>query len=178
MRHMVAALLLVLTLATPAVCQTQITSGVIQGTVADATGGAIPGASVEIKNLDTNINERRTTDNDGRFVAVQLQPGRYSVTITMNGFATFVPDGIELTVGQNVTLLPRLAVSAIQQTVTVTGTPTVDTTRSGIASTLDEKVVGTLPILGRKFEDFLTLTPGVSVVQGPDGDEISFAGQR
>ena len=60
----------------------------------------------------------------------------------------------------------------------MSGTPVVETTRSGVASTLDERVVGTLPILGRKFEDLLTLTAGVSVVQGPDGDEISFAGQR
>ena len=46
------------------------------------------------------------------------------------------------------------------------------------SSTLNETTIGTTPILGRKFEDLLTLTPGVSIVQGPDGDEITFAGQR
>src|SRR5437879_6796658 len=46
------------------------------------------------------------------------------------------------------------------------------------SSTLNERSVSSLPILGRKFEDFLTLTPGVSITQGPDGDEINFAGQR
>src|SRR5206468_10460979 len=45
-------------------------------------------------------------------------------------------------------------------------------------STLDETTIESTPILGRKFEDLLTLTPGVSIVQGPDGDEITFAGQR
>ncbi len=178
MRHIGAAAFFLMALASPVLGQTQITSGVIQGTVMDGTGAALPGAAIEIKNLDTNTIERRTTDGDGRFVALQLPPGRYTVTVQLKGFSTLVQDGVVLTVGQSINLLQRLAVSAVAETVTVTGTPTIETTRSGVATTLDEKVVSTLPILGRKFEDFLTLTPGVSVVQGPDGDEISFAGQR
>ena len=54
----------------------------------------------------------------------------------------------------------------------------VESTRTASANTLNELTVETTPILGRKFEDLLTLTPGVSIVQGPDGDEITFAGQR
>ena len=175
-----SALLLTLALTFPgsSMAQTQSTAGAIQGTVTDATGGALPGTMVAIRNVDTNATESRTTDQAGRFVALQLPPGRYTVTFTLQGFSTLVQDGVVLTVGQTITLMPRLAVSTVQQTVTVTGTPTVETTRSGVASTLDERVISTLPILGRKFEDFLTLTPGVSVVQGPDGDEISFAGQK
>jgi hypothetical protein len=170
--------LVCLALSSPALAQTQITTGVIQGTVMDPTGRVLPGVTAEVKNIETNVGETLTTDADGRFVALQLRPGRYTVTLRLAGFATMVQDGVVLTVGQTVNLLPRLTVSAGQQTVTVTGTPTVETTRSGVASTLDERTVGTLPILGRKFEDLLTLTPGVSVVQGPDGDEVSFAGQR
>ena len=152
--------------------EAQIAGGSIQGTVMDATGGALPGASVEIKNIDTNSVERRTTDASGRFFALQLQPGRYTVSISLKGFSNFVQDGIVLTVGQNVNLVPRLAISTLTQTVTVTGTPVVDTTRSGVSSTLEERIIANIPILGRKFEDLLTMTPGVSIVQGPDGDEI------
>jgi hypothetical protein len=141
-------------------------------------GGALPGAIVEVKNLDTNVTSRHTTDAAGRFVALQLPSGNYTVTITLKGFTTVILDGIVLTVGQSINLPTRLNVSTVEQSVTVTGTPIIETTRSGVATTLDERTVSTLPILGRKFEDFLTLTPGVSVVQGPDGDEISFAGQR
>jgi outer membrane receptor for ferrienterochelin and colicin len=54
----------------------------------------------------------------------------------------------------------------------------VESTRTATASTLDQRTIEATPILGRKFEDLLTLTPGVSVVQGPDGDEITFSGQR
>jgi hypothetical protein len=60
----------------------------------------------------------------------------------------------------------------------VSGTPVVETTRTSLATTLNQTTIETTPILGRKFEDLLTLTPGVSVVQGADGDEITFAGQR
>ncbi len=57
-------------------------------------------------------------------------------------------------------------------------TPIIDTSKTAATSLIDETTISTTPILGRKFEDLLTLTPGVSVVQGPDGDEITFAGQR
>jgi hypothetical protein len=167
-----------LAFASSVFAQTQITTGAIQGTVMDATGAVLAGVNVDVKNIDTNITQSRVTDAEGRFIVLQLPTGNYTVTFKLQGFSSVVRDGIVLTVGQTVNLTPRLTVSNVQETVTVTGTPIIETTRSGVASTLDEKVVGTLPILGRKFEDFLTLTPGVAVVQGPDGDEISFAGQR
>src|SRR5262249_41751180 len=72
----------------------------------------------------------------------------------------------------------KMKVSGASEHITITATPVVDTTATQSSSTLNELAVSTTPILGRKFEDLLTLTPGVSIVQGPDGDEINFAGQR
>ena len=119
-----------------------------------------------------------TTDEDGRFAAPQLPSGRYNVTVTKTGFATLVVEKADLTVGQAMNLPLSMKVSSLQETVTITATPTVDTVKTESSTTLNETTVNTTPILGRKFEDLLTLTPGVSVVQGPDGDEITFAGQR
>jgi hypothetical protein len=165
--------------AAVAAAQTQITAGVIQGEVQDATGAVLPGVTVEAQNLETNLVQTRTTDNNGRFVFLQLPPGRqYRVTFRLQGFATFVQDNVVLTVGQAINLNPRMTVSAVQETVTVSGTGGVETSRAAAATTLNQMTVETTPILGRKFEDLLTLTPGVSVVQGPDGDSITFAGQR
>jgi hypothetical protein len=172
-----AAALVVLT-AVPSTAQSQITTGVIQGLVRDTTGAVVPGVTVEALNLETNIALTRTSDGDGRFVFLQLRPGRYKVTLTLAGFGTVVQDGITLTVGQTLNLTTQLSVSAVAEVVTVTGTTVVETTRAAVASTISEATIEGLPILGRKFEDLLTLTPGVSVVQGPDGDEITFAGQR
>src|SRR5947208_1270903 len=171
-------LLVILALALPALPQTQITTGTIQGTVTDANGAIVPGASVEIKNLDTNLTRTLTTDEGGRFVALALPPGPYSVTVTKQGFATAVAEKLDLTVGQALNLPVAMKISQVQERVTITATPTVDTVKTESSTTLNEITVNQTPILGRKFEDLLTLTPGVSIVQGPDGDEITFAGQR
>jgi len=162
----------------PLAAQTQITTGVIQGEVQDATGAVLPGVDVEVRNTETNAVQTRVTDAGGRFVFLQLRPGRYTVSFRLSGFSTMVQEDVILTVGQAVNLNPRLTVSTVQETVTVSGTAGVETTRAAIASTLNQATVETTPILGRKFEDLLTLTPGVSIVQGPDGDSITFAGQR
>jgi len=165
-------------LALTAAAQTQITTGTIQGTVTDANGAVMPGANVEIKNLDTNLSRTLTTDDGGRFVALALSPGRYSVTVSKTGFATAVAEQLDLTVGQALNLPVAMKVSGVEERVTITSTPVVDTVKTESSTTLNETAVNTTPILGRKFEDLLTLTPGVSVVQGPDGDEITFSGQR
>ena len=162
----------------PLVAQTQITTGVIEGAVLDSSGAVLPGVDVTIVNVDTNLTQSRTTGPDGRYVFLQLPPGPYKATFRLSGFGTHVQEGIVLTVGQSVSLNPRLSVGNVSETVTVTGTPVIETTRSAAATTLNQTTIETTPILGRKFEDLLTLTPGVSVVQGADGDEITFAGQR
>jgi hypothetical protein len=177
-RRLAICVFVSLLLAGSAVAQTQITAGTIQGTVLDANGAAVPGANVEVKNLDTNFSRSTTTDEEGRFVALQLPPGPYSVTVTKTGFATMVVPNTTLTVGQALNFPISMKVSSVQETVTITSTPTIDTVKTESSTTLNEQTVNTTPILGRKFEDLLTLTPGVSIVQGPDGDEINFAGQR
>lgn len=158
--------------------QTQSTTGTIQGTVTDQSGAVVPGATVVVKNLDTNLTKNLATDADGRFVFLQLQPGRYSLEVTKQGYAKLLQESLSLTVGQTVNLPLAMKVSSLQETITITGSPTVDTVKTESSTTLNELAVANTPVLGRKFEDLLTLTPGVSITQGPDGDEINFAGQR
>ncbi len=106
--------------AAPAAAQSQITTGVIQGSVADTTGAALPGVTVEARNLDTNLTRTLASDADGRFVFLQLPPGSYRVTFTLAGFATTVQENIQLTVGQSVTMPVTMKVSGVSETVTVT----------------------------------------------------------
>ena len=176
--HLALCLLIFFSSAPPAPAQTQITTGVIQGTVQDEAGAVVPGASVEVRNVETNLTKTLTTDEDGRFVFLQLRPGRYTLTAAKGGYATLAQEEFQLTVGQTASLDLRMKVSQVAETVTVSAVQTVDTATTQTATTIEEKTVANLPVLGRKFEDLLTLTPNVSIVQGPDGDEITFAGQR
>ncbi len=165
-------------LATQLLAQSQITTGVIQGTVVDPSGAVVPGASVTAKNPDTNYSRMLVSDANGRFVFLAMPPGNYQLTISAKGFATVVQQGINLTVGQSVSLSVPVKISSASEQVVVTSTPTLDATKTEASTTLPPIVVATTPVLGRKFEDLLTLTPGVAITQGPDGDEINFAGQR
>src|SRR5687767_13408791 len=121
----------------------------------------------------------RSTDEDGRFVALLLPSGKYTITRAKSGFTTVVVEQADLSVGQTLNLQTvALKVSGVEERVTITAVPTIDITKTESSTNIDETVVTQTPILGRKFEDLLTLTPNVSIVQGPDGDEINFAGQR
>ena len=173
-----ANLILILLLAPAVAAQTQSTTGNIQGTVQDANGDVVPGANVEIKNVDTGLSRSLVTDDAGRFVALALQPGKYSVKVSKQSFSTAEDPNVVLTVGSSLDLVFNLKPGGIDETVTVTATPTVDTVKTEASTTINEQAIATTPILGRKFEDLLTLTPGVSITQGPDGDEINFSGQR
>src|SRR5436190_22778923 len=178
-RHLAIAVAVSLTLTVTASAQMQIATAVIEGLVVDASGAVIPGVDVEVRNDETNLTRSLVSDRDGRFVALQLPPGRYAVTYKLTGFATLVQENIVATIGEAARLTASMKLSGVAETVTVTSkSPTVETTRTAAANTLNEATIATTPILGRKFEDLLTLTPGVSIVQGPDGDEITFAGQR
>jgi hypothetical protein len=172
-------LVLFFSLDRSAAAQTQITTAVVEGVVTDSSGAVLPGVDVELRNAETNLTRNLVTDREGRFAALQLPSGRYTVTFKLAGFATMVQENVIATIGEAVRINPVMKVSSVSETVTVNAeSPTVQTSRTAVASTLDQTTIETTPILGRKFEDLLTLTPGVSVVQGPDGDEINFSGQR
>lgn len=158
--------------------QAQITTGTVQGDVTDERGGSVPGATVEAKNLDTDLIRTETTDNDGHFSFPSLTPGRYTLTISKSGFTTIVQQNVNVTVGGVLTIPVSVKVSSVATQVIVTDVPVIEVTKTESSATLEEAAIATTPVLGRKFEDLLTLTPGVSISQGPDGDEININGQR
>jgi hypothetical protein len=181
MKRMLSALFglaLMLVCPTRSWGQAQITSGTVQGDVSDEKGGSVPDAAIEIKNLDTNFTRTEKTSADGHFAFLNLAPGRYTLTVTKPGFAIVEQQNVNLTVGQAISLSIALKVSAVSERIVVADVPIVETTKTESSSTLSELAVAKTPVLGRKFEDLLTLTPGVSIVQGPDGNEINFNGQR
>ncbi|MEP6536829.1 MAG: TonB-dependent receptor [Bryobacteraceae bacterium] len=159
--------------------QSQATTGSIEGTVSDSSGRSLPNASVSLVNTGTNFTRELATDDEGRFRGLLLPLGSYKITVKAPNFGTLVRDGINLTVGQSISLPLVLSVASTTETVTVSAdAPVIETSRVERSTYIDSQSLKTLPNNGRNFLDFVTLTPGVSIVQGPDGNEISINGQK
>ncbi len=159
--------------------QSQATTGIIRGTVTDASGQPVSGASVVLRNTQTNIARTTTTNERGIFVAALLAVGTYDVAARSPGAAEARHTGVALRLGETVDL--TLQLGAIQlAAIDVTGgaAPVVDPSRVEASTRLLEEVVSGLPNNGRNFLNFTLLTPNVAIVQGPDGDELSVGGQR
>jgi hypothetical protein len=178
-RALLTGLSLLLFVSAPGFSQSQATTGAIEGTVVDESEAVLPGATVSLKNTAINSEKRETTDSAGRFRAVLLPLGPYQITVTLPGFSTLVRDGVTLSLGQTLNLRLPLQISAVQQEIRVTGTaPVVETSRTAGSTLIDENAVQNLPNADHNFLDFTKLTPGVAIVQGPDGDELSINGQK
>ncbi len=158
--------------------QAQATTGIIRGVVVDPNGAPVGGAGVSFHEMQTNFQRSVVVDAAGRFAAPLLPLGTYEVTARAIGFNPVTQKGIVLRVGQSVDL--RLAVLPITlAAVNVEATQVlVDPTKTESADRLPVQAVAGLPNNGRNYLNLTLLTPNVAIVQGPDGDELTVAGQR
>lgn len=159
-----AVLLGVLAVGLPVLAQ--LGTGQIEGAVLDPSGAVIPDAQVTVRNTATGVERSLTSDSAGRYRAIDLQPGIYSVKAEKSGFRSVERTGIEVTVGSTTTADIRLEVAAVAETVTVTeAAPVVDVEKTDVTSTISDTVVTNVPVIGRRWDNYVLLTPGVS----PDG---------
>ena len=164
----------------------QGTTGAMSGFVTDDTGGALPGATVTVREVDTDQKRVLVSDAAGRYRAPQLAPGKYEVTVELPGFRSARLPGLALTVGQESVVNVSLKVGGIDEQVVVTGeTALVNMRQSSVAALVDEKQVRELPLNGRDFSQLTLLQPGVtaspSTQQQVDrgmGTQVSIAGAR
>lgn len=178
-RALISSLVLTLAVSGLALAQSQATTGVIEGTVIDESGGVLPGATVTLLNIGTNFSQIQVTDARGRFRAVLLPLGAYRVSAALDGFSTLVREGIRLTVGSTVNLRMQLRVSAIGEEIVVTDeAPLIETSRIEGSTLINQDTIQGLANNGRNFLELTKLTPGVSIVQGPDGEELTINGQK
>jgi hypothetical protein len=169
----------VLFLTTGVFAQSQATTGLIQGTVVDPNGAVVNGASVVVKNTETGFERTVSSNSDGFFSAPLLPLGKYSITVTASGFSNSVLENVQLSVGQTLTLKVEMKIGGGVTTVDVSAEGVVvETGRTELSTQINERSVENLPINRRDFSRFALLTPGVSIVQGPDGDEITINGQK
>jgi len=138
-------------------------AGTITGTVSDPKGLAISGATVSILNTDTGIERPATTTDAGTYTAAFLQPGHYQITFTKDGFQSVVRKDLSLTVGATLTIDISLAIGTTVAEITVTGeAPVIEPDRTELSQSVSETLAGGLPLNGRRWEQFVLLTPGVT----------------
>jgi hypothetical protein len=175
---LVGAALALVALPVVSGAQSQATTGIIRGVVTDPNGAPVANAQVILHETQTNFTRTLTTDAAGNFTGTLLPLGTYDVTARSVGFAEVKQTGIALSVGETRDL--RLALAAVTlAAVTVEATqPVVDVTQAAAATPLNAAAVTGLPNNGRNYLNLTLLTPNVAIVQGPDGDELTVAGQR
>jgi hypothetical protein len=158
-RLSVFAAALILAYAVPAFAQLQ--GGSITGTVKDEQGGMLPGVVITAQGVDAT--QTFTTDASGEFRFLNLAPGPYTVTATLQGFTTFIRQSVIVAVGKNVELPMALKVAAVAETITVTGeSPVIDTKATGTATNFTSDELTKIPTSRDPFA-LMRSVPGVLV---------------
>jgi len=151
-----SALLLLLALANPVTAQ----EAILTGTVADASGGVLPGVTVTAVHEATGNRFVAVTDERGVY-RVPARVGSYQLTAELQGFTTISRSGIQLLVGQTITLDFQMAVSTIQETVTVNAeAPLLNVASSSLGGNINPEQVQELPVQGRNWMALAMLAPG------------------
>jgi hypothetical protein len=169
MRRLLSVCLLALSCAVwPAVAAAQTST--IAGVVRDASGGVLPGVTVEVAS-PALIEKVRTviTDSEGRYSVVSLRPGTFKVTFTLPGFGMVVREGIELTSDFTANVNAEMKVGTLEETITVTGeSPIVDTQAITQRHVMTRDVLDVLPT-GRNIQAVGIMIPGTTLAVGGGG---------
>ena len=145
----------------------QETSGIIQGTVADAAGAVMAGATVSVVNDNTAYTRSVTTAVDGSYAFTELVPGHYHLKVAKEGFKTQTQQDIDLHVASTVVLNVKLAVGSVSETVIVEANPiAVETTTAALGNITEGAQVRELPLNGLNFIGLALLVPGASTMDG------------
>jgi Carboxypeptidase regulatory-like domain len=168
----------------PAVVAQQ-TNGTIQGTVLDAAGAVVAGASLTVTNDATTYSRTEMSGPNGIYAFTELSPGRYHLKVTKDGFKTEEQRDIDVHVGSTVVVDVKLTVGTVTETLTVEANAVqVDTTSGSLGNVKEGQEVRELPLNGLNFIGLTLLVPGASTQDGFNasakglaaGSDISFSG--
>ena len=160
-RKLGSFMLTALACAVAAHAQSSQTSGAIRGTVRARQGGAVAGAKVTARNLETGLTRSAVADASGAYVLGLLPVGPYEVRVEAQGFREGVERNLRVTLAEAVALNFSLDASEASATVEVTAQASqVDPTSVNTVSSIDEKLIAAVPLNGRNFTDLVQLTPG------------------
>jgi hypothetical protein len=178
-------LLACLAIAAPLAAQTPTaTTGVVTGVITDASGGVLPGVTVELTDLNTNTVRATVTSESGNYAFANVLPGRYRVKAALQGFQQAVVPELAVEVNKSHSVDLKLGVGAITESVDVAGGAAVALQRndSTVINTMSAETVARLPNLTRSIESLQFNQPlAVPYVGGADSNRTragSVAGAR
>jgi Carboxypeptidase regulatory-like domain len=157
-----AALALALFVGAPG-ADAQDFRGAITGRITDPQGGRLPGATVTVTHLATNVATTTTTDGDGGYSFSYLAPGTYKVTAELSGFKKAAREGVEVRIGDRLELALGLEVGSFEETVSVAAdSPLLDTRSGSAGQVIDEKRIALMPLSDGNPFVLARLAPGVA----------------
>ncbi len=173
--------LAVLVFAGDASAQNATTTGQIRGRVSDPSGAPVASAGIIARNTQTGLERSALTDNQGTYSIRLLPPGTYSVRTSMLGYAQQTIPSVTVAIGTTGTANFQLTVQAVDMgsVESTVGRPPVNVTSAAVIQGVSQQEIDKLPVLGRNFTDFISLSglvtpdPGVTT-----GGQFSIAGQR
>jgi len=178
-------LLLTLTFTSVALGQTQSAAADLQGVIKDSTGAVVPNATVTARNPATNLSRNSTSNDEGFYRIVNLTPGDYEITVEAANFKRAVLSKVNVTVGQTANIDVALEPGQITESVTISDATSeiVETSKTAIATTIDQQRINNLPINERNYLSFALTTSTVGRDNGrPIGPApttgLNFGGQR
>ncbi len=165
--------LLLTGVSTSAFAQSSSTSS-LSGVVVDTDGGAIPGATVVVKNNGTGVTVEAVSNASGQFSFPGLDAGTYTVTVSLTGFKTFVASDVRLLTARPGSVTAKLEIGALSETIEVkASTELVQTQSPSVTTTLSAEQLTELPLVSRNALYSVAMLPGVSTTGGPRGALIN-----
>src|SRR4051812_4559021 len=177
-RASLALIVGMLMLTVPVAAQTAL--GTLRGVVLDQQGGALPGVTVTVRQVDTNTTATAVTGAEGQFFLPNLRPGKYEVTAELASFVA-AKQSLELRVGQDLTVSVSMKLGGVAENVDVVARSVPVETQSTLATVITNKQIDDLPTIARNFSALATLSPGAttSTTTGTgQGTGVSISGQR
>ena len=161
MNRFLAAVAMLCVLATPRFAFAQVDRATLTGTVKDSAGAVIPGATITVTNVATNVAVTQQSTASGTYLVVNLIPGQYRVDVELAGFKKS-SETVVLEVGQRARADATLAVGNVSESVSVEGaSPLLNTNDASLGTVISQEQVANLPLAIRNWDDLLSLVPGV-----------------
>lgn len=152
-------------LVLPIVVNAQVLYGSLTGAVTDPKDSMVPGAKVEITNVNTGISKTVITDDRGAFLVNDLQPGVYKVVVSLTGFKSLLRESIAINANSITRVDAQLETGSVQETVTINAAADeqLQTDRADVSTTQTAKQVNDLPLsgsAGRNYQSLMQIVPG------------------